>query len=82
MRAILYRRNSETLDIITRVGNDPENRRLTKEYKSFATLYRYGIKPVLKQWDGKLHAEVYHGSLYQEPDKVMTWNTDIFKKGL
>jgi hypothetical protein len=78
MRAILYKTNPKS-EVITWVGTDPEKKRLTKEYKSFASLYRYGIHPVLKLWDGKLHAEIYYSSLYKEPDKVMTWNRDIFK---
>lgn len=80
MKAILSRFNSNS-DVIATCGNDPENRRLTKSYGSFASLYRYGIRPVLGAWDGRLKAEIWNGeSIYSEPDKVMTWNTHIFDK--
>ncbi len=79
MRAIIYRLD-ENCKPIAMVGNDPTNRRLTKEYKTFATLYRYTIRPALVQWNGKLRAEIYFGnSIYGVPDRVHTWNTGIFK---
>ena len=78
MKAILSRFNSD-LGIIATCGNNPENRRLTKSYRSFASLYRYGIHPVLKVWGGRLKAEIWNGeSIYSEPDKIMTWNIHIF----
>lgn len=80
MRAIITRCDENCRPIKT-AGNDPDYRRLTKSYKSFAMLYRYAIKPALKQWDGRLQAEIWNGdNIYKEPDKFMTWNTHIFKK--
>lgn len=80
MRAIIYRLD-ENCKPVQSLGNDPENRRLTKSYSSFAMLYRYAIRPALKQWDGKLKAEIWNGdNIYSNPDKVMTWNRHIFKK--
>ena len=79
MRAILTKLDKNCEPIRT-AGNDPDNRRLTKSYKSFATLYRYAIKPALRQWDGRLKAEIWKtDNIYQEPDRVSTWNTNIFK---
>ena len=62
------------------VGTD--GRTITKEYKSLATLYRYGIRPYLKMWDGKLKAEIWYNwnNRYKDPNKVMTWNTHIFDR--
>ena len=78
MRAILTRYNSDQKPIAS-LGNDPENRRLTKEYKSFAMLYRYAIRPALKQWDGRLKAEIWdNDNIYTESDRVLTWNTHIY----
>lgn len=80
MRAILYRLDEDCKPIHT-LGNDPDYRRLTKDYSSFAMLYRYAIKPALKQWDGRVKAEIWNThSIYKEPDRVQTWNTNIFKR--
>ena len=55
---------------------------VTKEYKSFDTLYRYAVVPFLKNHNGRCKAEVYYNwdNRYGTPDKVITWNTGIFKK--
>ena len=77
MRAILsaYKNDQPVM-----VGT--EGRIITKEYKSFAMLYRYAIIPALKQHDGRLRAEIYNNweRRYYAPDKVMTWNSHIFSK--
>lgn len=78
MRALLTRLDKQCKPVAT-AGNNPGERRLTKEYKSFAMLYRYAIKPALKQWDGRLKAEVWNGeNIYKASDRVQTWNTHIF----
>jgi hypothetical protein len=80
MKAILTKHNANN-EPITMVGNDPDNRRLTKSYKSFAMLYRYAILPALRQWNGRLRAEIWNGeNIYSDPDRVQTWNTHIFDK--
>ncbi len=57
-----------------------ENRIITKEYKTFATLYRYAIKSALKQWDGRVHVEIWYNwdNRYEDADKIMTFNDNIF----
>ena len=79
MRAILTKLDTECKPVAT-AGNDPANRRLTKSYKSFAMLYRYAIRPALKQWGGRLTAEIWNGdNIYKDPDRVQTFNTHIMK---
>lgn len=79
MRALLTRLNENCQPIKT-AGNDPKYRRLTKSYRSKAMLYRYAIVPALKDWDGRLKAEIWNGdNIYINPDSVQTWNTNIFK---
>jgi hypothetical protein len=53
---------------------------ITREYKSFAMLYRYAIVPALKAWDGRLKAEIFYNwdRRYSTPDRTMTWNNHIF----
>lgn len=80
MKAILERLDKNCRPIQT-TGNDPDYRRLTKSYRSFAMLYRYAIKPALGQWDGRLKAEIWNGdNIFKKPDRVITWNTHIFDK--
>lgn len=76
MYALLSKFSESKGDFVS-VGTD--GRHITKKYKSFAFLYRYGIRPYLKLWDGKLKAEIYTGSFYNTPDKVITWNNNILK---
>jgi len=80
MKALLTRYNTDMQPVKT-AGNDPDNRRFTRSYKSFAALYRYAIVPALKQWDGRLVAEIWNAdNIFGEPDRKMTWNTNIFSK--
>jgi hypothetical protein len=81
MKAILTKFDENNSPVKT-AGNDPDNRRLTKSYKSFAMLYRYAIVPALRQWNGRLKAEIWNGeNIYSDPDRVQTWNNHIFSKG-
>ena len=54
---------------------------VTGEYKSFATMYRYAIKPFLSSHNGRCKAEIFYNwdNRYGEADKVMTWNRDVLK---
>ena len=54
---------------------------VTNEYKSFATLYRYAVRPFLKSHNGRCKAEIFYNwdNRYGIPDKVITWNDNIFK---
>lgn len=75
MRAYL---NKYDKDGNIRLGSDWVT--ITKEYKTIATLYRYGIVPMLKVWDGRLKAEIFYNwdNKYKEPDRIMTFNSHIF----
>lgn len=80
MKAILTRLDENCKPVAT-VGNDPNQRRLTKSYGSFRMLHRYAILPALKQWNGRLKAEIWNSdNIYNDPDRVMTWNTHIYDK--
>lgn len=75
MRAILTKLDKECKPVAN-VGNDPQQRRLIKSYKSMAMLYRYAIRPALKQWDGRVKAEIWNSdNIYKDPDRVMSFNT-------
>lgn len=66
-------------DGTTRPGS--EHNRLTKHYRSFATLYRYAILPALQAWDGRARVELYYGDMiYGEPDKIFSYNRHIIQR--
>ena len=78
MKALISRLDENCKEIHT-AGNDPQYRRLTKSYRTMTTLYRYAIRPALRQWNGRLKAEIWNGdNIYKDPDRVMTWNSNIF----
>ena len=54
---------------------------ITNEYKSVATLYRYAVLPFLKSHGGRCKAEIFYNwdRRYGTPDKIMTWNNNLFK---
>lgn len=59
-----------------------EGQHVTKSYRSFATLYRYGILPYLRIWGGRLRAEIFLGeSVFGTPHSTVTWNTQIYGTG-
>ena len=63
-------------------GLGTDHSSVTKDYKSFSTLYRYAIVPFLKT-HGMCKAEIFYNwdNRYGTPNKVITWNANIFKKG-
>lgn len=56
---------------------------ITKDYKTITTMYRYAIVPFLNTHGGMCKAEIFYNwdNRYGTPNKTMTWNTNIFKKG-
>ena len=62
-------------------GLGSDHTTITNDYKSLSTMYRYAIRPFLKSHGGKCKAEIYYNwdNRYGTPDRVMTWNTKIFK---
>lgn len=63
-------------------GLGTDHTSVTNEYKSFATMYRYAIVPFLKSHGGMCKAEIFYNwdRRYGTPDRVVSWNTNIFKK--
>ena len=62
-------------------GLGSDHSAVTREYKSFAALYRYAVVPFLRTHGGKCRAEIFYSwdRRYGTPDRVVTWNTNIHK---
>ena len=60
-------------------GLGTDHSAVTKEYKSFATLYRYAVLPFLQSHNGQCKAEIFYNwsNRYGKPDKIQTWNSHI-----
>jgi hypothetical protein len=73
--------------LITKVFPDGSTRsdsiRVTKQYHTFAALYRYAIHPALQAWDGRAKVKVYYSqNIFGRPDKVYSYNWHIRKYDL
>lgn len=60
-------------------GLGSDHSTVTKEYKSFATLFRYAVKPFMLRHGGFCKAEIYYNwnKRYGTPDKIITWGKVI-----